>query len=112
MSCKYTYEQWREISNAIGDAMQYAHDRAIEHPDKADPLWNLDEYVNRVMVTAFGGSVAGPVTGEKIVRCRDCKRFSLDNSDHDYRSGWWCHRWNTDMVKPDGFCAWGKRRDA
>ena len=49
--------------------------------------------------------------GEPIVRCRDCKRFSLDNSDHDYRTGWWCHRWNTDMVKPDGFCAWGERRD-
>ena len=48
----------------------------------------------------------------KVVRCRDCKRFSLDDSDHDYRSGWWCHRWNTDMVKPDGFCAWGVRRDA
>lgn len=47
---------------------------------------------------------------EEIVRCRDCKRFSLDNSDHDYRSGWWCHRWNTDMVKPDGFCAWGERK--
>ena len=55
------------------------------------------------------------VSGDKlpeIVRCRDCKRFSLDNSDHDYRSGWWCHRWNTDMVKPDGFCAWGERIDA
>ena len=49
--------------------------------------------------------------GERIVRCRDCKRFSLDNSDHDYRSGWWCHRWNTDMVKPDGFCAWGERKE-
>lgn len=48
---------------------------------------------------------------EEIVRCRDCKRFSLDNSDHDYRSGWWCHRWNTDMVKPDGFCAWGETED-
>ena len=47
---------------------------------------------------------------EEIVRCRDCKRFSLDNSDHDYRSGWWCYRWNTDMVNPDGFCAWGERR--
>ena len=55
------------------------------------------------------------VSGDKlpeIVRCRDCKRFSLDNSDHDYRSGWWCHRWNTDMVNPDGFCAWGERTDA
>ena len=48
----------------------------------------------------------------EIVRCMDCKRFAVDQSDHDYRSGWWCHRWNTDMVKPDGFCAWGERRDA
>ena len=46
---------------------------------------------------------------ERIVRCRDCKRFSLDNSDHDYRSGWWCKRWDTDMVEPTGYCAWGER---
>lgn len=46
---------------------------------------------------------------EEIVRCRECNRFALDDSDHDYRSGWWCHRWNTDMVKPDGFCAWGEK---
>lgn len=47
---------------------------------------------------------------EEIVRCRDCVRFAVDHSDHDYRSGWWCHRWNTDMVEPDGFCAWGERK--
>ncbi len=52
-----TYEQWRAISEAIGDAMEYAHDKAIEHPDKADPLWNLDEYVNRVIEVAFGEPV-------------------------------------------------------
>lgn len=46
---EYTYEEWRDISNIIGDAMQYAHDRAIEFPDKADPFWNLDEYVNRIL---------------------------------------------------------------
>lgn len=47
----------------------------------------------------------------KPVRCRDCGRFSVDQSDHEYRSGWWCSRWCTDMVEPDGFCAWGKRRE-
>lgn len=46
----------------------------------------------------------------RIVRCKDCKRFAVDQSDHEYRSGWWCHRWNTDMVKPDGFCAWGVKK--
>lgn len=49
---------------------------------------------------------------EEVVRCRDCECFAVDQSDHEYRSGWWCHRWDTDMVKPDGFCAWGERRDA
>jgi len=46
----------------------------------------------------------------EVVRCRDCERFAVDQSDHDYRTGWWCKRWYTDMVKPDGFCAWGERR--
>lgn len=49
----YSYRQWRDISEAVGDAMQYAHDRAIEHPDRADPLWNMDEYVDRVLEAAF-----------------------------------------------------------
>lgn len=63
-------------------------------------------------ITAWLDDIDMAHVSERIVRCRDCKRFSLDNSDHDYRSGWWCHRWNTDMVEPDGFCAWGERRDA
>lgn len=46
---------------------------------------------------------------QAVVRCGNCKRFTQDDSDHDYRSGWWCKRWDTDMVKPDGFCAWGER---
>ena len=49
--------------------------------------------------------------GEEIVRCRDCERFAVDQSDHDYRTGWWCKRWYTDMVKPDGFCAWACRKE-
>lgn len=49
---------------------------------------------------------------ECIVRCRDCERFAVDQSDHEYRSGWWCKRWDTDMVKPDGFCAWASRKES
>ena len=48
---------------------------------------------------------------EGIVRCCDCHEFRVDNSDHDYRSGWWCDRWDTDRVEPNGFCAWGKERE-
>ena len=82
-------------------------------PQRAqEPLCDAGEYV--VECHSYKGKTyphSGPQrVHERVVRCRDCKRFSLDNSDHDYRSGWWCHRWNTDMVKPDGFCAWGERR--
>jgi len=49
---------------------------------------------------------------EEVVRCRDCGWFEPDGSDHEYRSGWWCKRWDTDMVKPDGFCAWASRKES
>lgn len=65
---RYSYEQLREISSAVCDAMEYAHDKAIEHPDAADPLWNLDEYVNRILKVAFEGEATqGPGT------CREVK---------------------------------------
>jgi len=63
-------------------------------------------------VTEWGESVADFTVREEVVRCRDCKRFAVDQSDHEYRSGWWCKRWDTDMVKPDGFCAWGERKES
>jgi hypothetical protein len=50
----YAYDEWRAISEAVGDAMEYAHEHAVMYPDKADPLWNIDEYVNRVLEVAYG----------------------------------------------------------
>lgn len=69
----YTYEEWREISNAIGDAMQYAHDKALETPH-ADPLWNMDEYVNRVLDVIAGARVCGLElsTNMSHIRCNQC----------------------------------------
>ena len=47
------------------------------------------------------------LTGEEIVRCRDCKHFN----------GWACEQSEcfccgelTHRVEPDGFCAWGEAR--
>lgn len=51
---------------------------------------------------------------EPIVRCRDCKHFAITRSGHG------CYRWMTldcyenpvpRKVEPDGFCAWGKRKE-
>lgn len=47
------------------------------------------------------------LTGEEIVRCRDCKWLRVDMSDHEYRSGYWCGMGRFDP-KLDGFCAWGE----
>lgn len=40
------------------------------------------------------------LTGEEIVRCRDCEKYGLGR-----RCGW-----SKRFVTPDGFCAWGERR--
>lgn len=47
---------------------------------------------------------------EEIVRCRDCKHYVEDPDPID--PGWpmMCEDSGRDMVKPDGFCAWGERR--
>ncbi len=52
------------------------------------------------------------LTNEEIVRCRDCKHY--DDQDGEIGT---CDLGldNLDLysiVEPDGFCAWGERRDA
>ena len=45
------------------------------------------------------------LTGEEIVRCRDCKHYTDDEVEYRHYCNEWCGQ-----VKPDGFCAWGERR--
>lgn len=73
----------------------------------------MSEYILKVpeRKSPYDPAVQSASLGEEIVRCKDCERFAVDQSDHDYRTGWWCKRWYTDMVKPDGFCAWGETED-
>lgn len=46
---------------------------------------------------------------ERIVRCRDCVYF--DKYENDEISV--CYRFDNEqpIVEPDGFCAWGERRE-
>ena len=49
------------------------------------------------------------LTGEEIVRCRDCKDYRA--SDATCHSWQW-HNWDAAIdVEPDGFCAWGVRKE-
>lgn len=62
------------------------------------------------------------LTGESIVRCRDCKHARVlhplnpitgaPTGIEDWRCGYF---WNADElceVEPDGFCAWGERKES
>ena len=72
----------------------------------------LDVSLRQVTPEQAIAATMGDSDAVEVVRCRDCAYFSADYNDHDYRTGWWCTRWYTDMVMPDGFCAWGKRRES
>lgn len=47
------------------------------------------------------------LSDEEIVRCNDCKHYTDDEMEYYHYCGNWC-----EQVEPNGFCAWGKRRDA
>lgn len=47
-------------------------------------------------------------TMKRIVRCRDCIHYSGED-DEIYPK--WCMEMNVWEVEPDGFCAWGERRE-
>ena len=48
---------------------------------------------------------------EQIVRCKDCVSYERDHDPID--PGWpmRCADCGRDMLDPDGFCAWGERRE-
>ena len=46
---------------------------------------------------------------EEIVRCRDCKEFTF--GDVECATVDWCDYWGTYVELPDGFCAWGERKE-
>lgn len=69
----------------------------------------MTEYITEVVYDTFHGTFTRNIC-EEIVRCRDCKWLRVDMSDHEYRSGYWCDMGRFDP-KPDGFCAWGERRE-
>lgn len=75
---------------------------AVLLPDVAD---GAGEYI-----CGTDGHEGHWLTGEEIVRCRDCKRVTIDQGDHDYREPLWCGLFRMD-VSLDGFCKWGKRRE-
>lgn len=73
----------------------------------------MREYIIEIpdYVPPFDPFARAATLGEEIVRCKDCKRVTIDQGDHDYREPLWCGLHRMDVCL-DGFCAWGERRNA
>lgn len=78
----------------------------------------MSEYIIDIAdyVPPFDPAIRTTSFGEQIVRCRDCK-FSINDGMQCKRhkdSGWngnaYCEEYA--YVNPDGYCAWGERKDA
>lgn len=75
----------------------------------------MSEYILNVpdYVPPFDPAVRAASLGEEIVRCRDCARATVGTTFNGDRM-LVCRRFQTfnHETTPDGFCAWGERRDA
>ena len=68
----------------------------------------MSEYVIEIpdYVLPFEPFASAAKLGEEIVRCRDCKFYLEEHK--------WCYHFEDSEFcpEPDGFCAWGERRNA
>lgn len=48
------------------------------------------------------------LTGEEIVRCRDCKHYTYADKEHGNDD--WCEKHGHIAWSVNGFCAWGERK--
>lgn len=68
----------------------------------------MTEFVIECWYDIDDGWIAGEYRDE-IVRCRDCKEFAF--GDVEYATVDWCDYWGAYVESPDGYCAWGERRN-
>ena len=87
------------MSEYIVDTFGIVQDFADLHGDMSTPLYQA---IMDVMLSR---------QHEEIVRCRDCRYYEEDPEPID--PGWpmMCERTGDVMVEPDGFCAWGERKE-
>ena len=48
---------------------------------------------------------------EEVVRCRDCEHYEQETVIDGETVGSWCDWMCMSRPQPDGFCAWGVRRE-
>ena len=85
-----------------GQVPYYVYRQEIDLTEIADEYAKrIQERVDGIALDKAAGTLAkyGYV---KVVRCRDCERF---DGEHEG-----CRRFSH-YVEPDGFCAWGERKE-
>ena len=76
----------------------------------------MNEQVREFIIKATGGALddkGEPLFKycEEIVRCRDCSFYDYWDASGPYREKHVCGYWNYLEIEPNGFCAWGERRE-
>lgn len=75
----------------------------------------MSEYVVELNSNAVSGGkfLLGSVylDAEEIVRCRDCDYYDHWEASGTYREKHVCGYWDYLEINPDGFCAWGERKE-
>ena len=67
----------------------------------------MTEYIVKVYGRQIPDAIYERTVGE-IIRCRDCVCFSNGVCMDNFKTPW-----DSDIyVEPDGFCAWGERRES
>lgn len=114
---KYTQVRWIGFKDKNKGAFEsgfrgectecFALTRAFSTEAEAIEAWNTrtDPEFGSVAMTEENMAAHG---WAKVVRCRDCKWCMA------YSNATYCDRFAHALptVEPDGFCAWGERRDA
>lgn len=81
-------------------------DLEIEEAEMSDTKHKAGEYVY-----GTDGHEEHWLTGERIVRCGDCKHFEKDVTPHDEWYPHFCSKLGTDVVTPSGFCSYGEDKE-
>lgn len=85
--------------------------RKMPDKDKVDVL--LPDVSAGACEYVFGtdGHDGNWLTGEEIVRCRDCYYFFENATMHDEDCPHFCSAHGIDMAESDGFCSRGRRKE-
>lgn len=99
--CKLKVEQEGRAVSITDELRKYANMREYANLYAGARLCKIADRIDAEHERAMREEYQRGANDEEIVRCRDCK--------YRAKACCWCINGG---VEPDGFCAWGERREA